>query len=124
MFGFSATLAAPDEARNAILRMQLYVGGASTSWIGYRENWVRDLCEPGTTCTCDGGKVWVDRQTAASAAYSGACAEEKWHTAENVAVSGVIEVDAASTGINVINSGAVTYTASNFLLWARRLTER
>lgn len=119
-FGFQATLAAPAAPRNAILRMQLFVGESATSWIGYRENWRRDVCELSANCKCDNTPALGDRTQPADGYY---CQDQIWHTAENVAVSGLVVTPEDNTLLTVRNTGMYTFTASAFQFWARKIPD-
>lgn len=124
-FGFQATLSAPEAPRNAILRMQLFVDSAATPWIGYRENWRRDVCDLDAKCSCDGSPAIGDRRVASSSGSGSGgsysyyyCPPEIWHTAENVAVSGLIRLDNSGQVLTVRNTGMYKFAAGAFQLWA------
>ena len=69
-------------------------------------------------CDCDDTPAWADRVIETPGYY---CTPEIWHTAENVAVSGLVEIDSDATLIDVRNTGAVEFTAGSYQLWARRI---
>lgn len=125
-FGFQATLKRKEPPRNAIMRMQLFVGEYPTEWIGYRENHVHYLCQLRTTC-CDGvTPAWGETEEKLSlnsyGSYYG-CDVKTIQTAENVAVSGLVKVPKKDMILAVRNTGQVEYTATSFLFWARKLVE-
>jgi len=137
-FGFSGTLSAPKAPRNAILRMQLFINDDATAWIGYRENWVRRVsytqCKSPHSgeCVCHGSPIIVDAAVRVPAEGSESpgdpeygyeyydCEQETWHTAENVAVSGLVELTAPNTLLNVRNTSSYSFTVGAFLLSAKR----